>query len=117
MNPLFKFSPIVLLGLLLAGCGGSPQSVATRGAKAFQSAPPETKAAWDAAIAAIKTNGYTSASLALQQLMTQPGLTPQQTRAAQETGTALSDQMYEAANKGDANAKQAIDELRKLRGR
>ena len=68
-------------------------------------------------MAAIKTNGYVAATLAIQKVMEQPGLTPKQTQAAQETGVALSDQMYEAANKGDANAKQAIDDLRKLRTR
>jgi hypothetical protein len=69
------------------------------------------------AMAAIQTNGYVAASLALQKVMALPGLTPQQVQAAQEAGVALSDQMYEAANKGDANAKQALEELRKSRNR
>jgi len=117
MNPPFKLSLLILSGLVLAGCGGSPQSAASRAAKVFQSAPPEAKAGWDVAMAAIKTNGYVAASLALQKVMADPGLTPQQKQAAQDTGVALSDQMYEAANKGDANAKAAIAELRQLRTR
>jgi len=117
MNLLFHVSMAVLSGLLLAGCGRTPQSAAARAAKTFQSASPEAKAAWGTAMAAIQTNGYVAASVALQQVMALPGLTPQQSQAAQAAGVALSDQMYDAANKGDANAKQAIEELRKSRGR
>ena len=117
MNPLLKLSPLILSGLLLSGCGGSPQSAAARGDKAFRTAPPETKAAWNSAVAAIKTNGYAAASLSLQTVLTQPGLTSEQTQVAQQTATSLSDQMYDAANKGDASAKAALDELRKMRSR
>ena len=47
----------------------------------------------------------------------QPGLTADQTKAVEQTVTAVSDQMYAAASKGDAAAEQAIQELRSLRGR
>lgn len=117
MRPLYKLSLPLLSASLLLGCGANPQSAASRGAKAFQSAPPETKAAWNTAMAAIKTNGYAPALKALDDVLAQPGLTPEQGAVVKQTSTALSDQMYEAANKGDANAKAALDELRKLKGR
>jgi hypothetical protein len=44
-------------------------------------------------------------------------LAPQQAEAVREVSTAVSDEMYEAANKGDAKAKQAIEDLRKQSGR
>ncbi len=75
------------------------------------------KAGWESAMAAIATNGYTAATVALTTLQRQSGLSPEQLKAINETVTAVSDQMYDAANKGDAAAKQAIQDLRKLTGR
>ena len=108
---------IAFAGLALSGCGGSPKSAASRGDKAFQSAPAEIKSAWDTAKKAIQANDYAVALSTLQNLTTNQGLSADQTRALQETATAVSDQMYAAANKGDPKAKQAIDDLRKLSGR
>jgi hypothetical protein len=104
------------IAIILPGCGGS-KSAASRGDKAFQSAPAETRSEWDTACAAIKANDYAAAITTLQKLSTTPGLSAEQTHAVQETATAVSDEMYAAANKGDARAKQAIADLRKLSGR
>lgn len=107
---------VVLAGLALSGCGGSPQSAASRGDKAFQSAPAEIKSSWETAKKAIQANDYAVALTSLQNLTTNQGLSADQTHALQETATAVSDQMYAAANKGDPKAKEALDQLRKQNG-
>lgn len=109
---------IALLGLLAvvaligAGCGGGGS-----GGKAFQSAKPDVKAEWDSAMASAKANDYAKATVTLMELRKRTDLTPEQTQAIDKAATTISDQMYEAANKGDENAKKSIDELRKLRAR
>lgn len=108
---------VAFAGLVLSGCGGNPKSAAARGDKAFQSAPAEIKSAWDTAKKAIQANDYATAITTLQNLTTNQTLSADQNHALQETATAVSDQMYAAANKGDPKAKQAIDDLRKLSGR
>ena len=108
-----------LLGLnfaLAAGCSKDASSLAARNAKLFQAGDPQLKALWDTANLAMKTNGFLAASLALQKLH-QAQLTPEQLRAVEQMGAAVSDQMYDAANKGDAGAAEAIKELRKLSAR
>ncbi len=103
--------------VLFVACGHSPESAASRGDKAFSAAPPSLKTNWDAVKVAIRSSEYAGALTNIQLLSVSPGLTAEQTAALQETGTALSDQMYAAANKGDTRAKAAIEELRKLRSR
>ena len=101
-------SLVFSFGLLWAGCGKSVGD----GAKVFASANPEIKTAWEKCQTAAKAKDYAAALSALQQLKTQPGLTPDQVKAIEQTATAVSDQMYEAANKGDAKAVEAINQLR-----
>ncbi len=107
--------------LFVSGCGRSsakdPNKVGSQYRKVFQTADPQVKECWDTAMDAMKTNGYASATLALQNLLQQTNVTPEQTQAAHETVVAVSDKMYEAANKGDAAAQQAIQELRKATAR
>ncbi len=105
---------------LLCGCGGGskdPNKVGSQYNQLFASADAETKACWDTAMAAAKTNGYAVTIQAVRTMVASGKLTPEQAKAAQDTATATSDKMYDAANKGDAAAKQAIDELRKASGR
>ena len=68
-------------------------------------------------MAALKTNGFLVSIVALQSLQQRGNLTPEQLKAVNETVTAVSDEMYAAANRGDANAKQQIQDLGKLRSR
>jgi len=117
-----KFSASVCLcGLLLLspGCGGSkdPSKIGSQYDRLFSSADPETKACWDTAMAAMKTNGYAVTIQSIRKMMESGKLTPEQTQAARQTATATSDKMYDAANTGDPAAKQAIDDLRKATGR
>jgi hypothetical protein len=93
---------------LLPGCGPKPTAIAAKQTPAFASADPQTKASWDVALAAMKTNGYAPALLALRHLAAQPNLTPEQAKAVSDTGTALTDQMYAAAKRGNTQAAEAI---------
>lgn len=112
---------LCLCAVVLAGCGGSPDpnKLGNKNDKLFQSADPGIKTSWDVAMAALKTNGYVAAITSLQDITrgTNTAVTPEQVKAAGETVTAISDSMYSAANKGDAKAREAIDELRKVMGR
>lgn len=107
-------------GVILSGCGGGakdPNKLSAQYDPLFASADPETKACWETATGALQTNGYAVTILAVRTMLQTGKLTPEQTQAAQETATAANDKMYEAANKGDAAALQAIEDLRKATGR
>jgi hypothetical protein len=114
-NPLFKWASLVLLAGSLAGCGGSAQSRMSRYEKAFNTAPQELKAQWDIALNAVKSKDYAVAVGTLNQIAVITNLAPEQAVAVREVSTAVSDEMYDAANKGDPKAKQAIEDLRKSR--
>lgn len=115
MNPLFKWASLVWLAISVAGCGSSAQSKMSRYEKAFNAAPPELKAQWDTALNALKSKDYAVAVGTLNQIAVITNLAPEQAVAVREVSTAASDEMYDAANKGDPKAKQAIEDLRKLR--
>ncbi len=105
------------VALLVGGCSKDAASLGSSNTSLFASAPAPVKANWDKATAAIATNGYATAIIALKALQAEPGLSADQLKAVNETVNAVSDQMYAAANKGDANAKQAIQSLRQVLGR
>lgn len=121
MRSYIKFLAFGFIGMLMLqpiACGKKDSAaLANEGSKAFQSAEAGLKAAWDTAVAADKTNGYVVAITTLQMLVAQPGLTDKQSEIARNTLTAISDKMYDAANREDPAAKQALDDLRQLRGR
>lgn len=100
--------------LIFAGCGPDAKSAAAKGARAFETAPAEVKADWQTAMGAIKANDFGLALATLGKLGSQTNLTPQQSQCVRDTSKAMSDLMYDAANKGDAKAKQALEDLRKL---
>lgn len=108
---------VVIAGLTMIGCGKSASSIGAGNTKAFDTADAATKASWEFALSAMKSNDYAAAILTFQRLLSQPTLTPEQSRAAADTMSSVSDQMTAAAAKGDAKAKEAIDALRKSRMR
>ncbi len=113
---------LVCAGLLAFwGCSkGGPKDPNKLGAqynKLFQSADPQIKGCWDTAMDAMKTNGYAPAVMALRMLVQETNATPEQVQAARETAIAVSDKMYDAVGKGDANAQAAVEELRKATAR
>jgi hypothetical protein len=110
----------LLIAIVVCGCKGGTKDPNALGAKynpVFASAPAEVKTPWETANSALKTNGYAVAIFELQAVLQQPNLSPEQSAAAKETVNAVSAQMYAQANKGDAAARQAIDDLRKARNR
>ncbi len=91
--------------------------MAANSSKAFQSAKPEIKVAWDSIAAAVKANEYATALLGCRKLRAEPGITPEQIQAVDKTSAAVNEQMYKAFNDGDAKAKASIEEMRKATGR
>lgn len=63
-------------------------------------------------MAAMKTNGYAEAIFQLQELREKSGLSAEQTKVVDQTSTAISDKMYDMANKDDPAAKKALERLR-----
>lgn len=108
MKKLLLLAGVCSLALGLTACKpGAPSAE-----KAFATASPEVKASWASANAAMTTNGYATAILQLQELRAAPGLTADQQKVIDAKSTAISDQMYAAANKDDPAAKKAIEDLR-----
>jgi hypothetical protein len=101
-----------LAGLLLVSCSKSNSALEASGTKAFQTADAPTKAIWNAVVAALKTNGYAPALTGLQTLASQPSLTPEQNQATAALAASLNDQLINAASKGDAQAIEALKQLR-----
>jgi hypothetical protein len=108
---------LCLIASALAGCGKSANTAASKGSKAFDSASPQIKAEWDNASAAAKSHDYATALAGLSQMATDTNLTAKQLQAVRDTAHAVSDEMYAALNKGDENAKKAIEDLRQMRSR
>jgi len=116
VRPAWMYLSSVVLTVSLFGCNKSASGTGSKHSKLFTSADPAIKAAWETAMAAVGTNGYVTASQSFKELLAST-LTPDQVKAVTETATALSDQMYAAANSGDANAIAALKELGKTKGR
>ena len=99
--------------LLVGGCGQKAGPALSAGDRqAFDKAAPEVKQVWDRALEADRTNGYVFAQKLLYGLSRQP-LSPGQKDAVSNATTAISKRMYDAAEKGDAAALEAIRELRR----
>jgi hypothetical protein len=115
MKKYFWILLAIIAMMVVAGCTKkkTPDDIG----KAFATADAATKGNWDKAIAAYKTNDYTGAITILQVLRIQPNLTPEQWNAAQETFSMVMSKAMEAAGRGDANAQQAMEILKQLRGR
>lgn len=111
---LFAF--VLALNLVGFGCGKKGGATIADGAKVFDS-NPAAKEVYQKAMATLGTNDFVGATLLLQSIRTMPNPTPEQTEALNAAMTAVSDKMYEGINKGDANAKKALEEMRKMRQR
>ena len=98
--------------LLCAGCKQSgPAGPTTSDTKAFDSAPPEVKQMWQAALAADHTNDY-AGGITLYYSLMREDLTPEQQAVVAKLSTNLKQRMSDAADKGDSAAKAAVQELR-----
>ena len=112
MRTCLRTAVLLLAVGFLAAAGIACNKSVSSGGSALQSASPEVKKGWDAAMAAMNTNGYAVAITELQKIRQLPGVTAAQGKAIDDASTKISDQMYAAANKDDPKAKAAIEDLR-----
>lgn len=93
--------------LLVAGCGSKAGKLTTDQVKAFDSAPPEAKQAWDKALAAEKAKDYVAAQTAFASLG-QMILSDQQRKILDDERAAFGQRLTQAADKDDPAAVQAL---------
>src|SRR5262249_21784789 len=89
-------------------------SSASASSTAFQGAPPANKTLWDTSVEALKTNGYVAAYGNLQKLRGQTNLDAEQTKAVDELLGYIGTTLFEKANKGDAEATKALQEINNI---
>lgn len=112
MRSFFTISLAVAAVFLFGGCnkGGSP-GPAPAEIKAFEAATPEVKQVWQAALDADRTNDY-GKGLTLYYSLLGENLTEAQHEAIGRLSTSLKQRLSDAAQKGDAAAQAALQELR-----
>jgi hypothetical protein len=112
MRILYTVSLGVAAVLLFGGCkkDGSP-GPAPGEIKAFEAATPEVKQVWQAALDADRTNDY-GKGLTLYYSLLGENLTEEQHEAVGRLSTSLKQRLSDAAQKGDATAQAALQELR-----
>ncbi len=109
----FALLTIVALPLLLVGCGQKTASGPSPADKqAFDKAPPQLKQVWDQALEADQTNGYVLEQRLLYGLLKQP-LAPEQQAAVSNQIAGVGKRLYDAADKGNTAALEALRELRR----
>jgi hypothetical protein len=109
---LSVLSSVCAVALICSGCGkAAPTPPGTAEIKAFDKAPPEVKELWQAALAADGTNDYARGITLYYGLMREE-LTPEQQAVVAKASTNLKQRMDDAAQKGDAAAQAAEQELR-----
>jgi hypothetical protein len=112
MRIIFTISLAFAAVLLFGGCKkGNSSGPAAAEIKAFDTASPEVKRVWQAALEADRTNGY-AAALTLYYSMLRENLTPEQHDAVGRVSTSLKQRLSDAAQKGDAAAQAALQEFR-----
>ena len=112
MRIIFTISLAVAAVLLFGGCRKSSSTgPAAAEVKAFDTATPEVKQAWQAALEADHANDYAKGMTLYYALLRQP-LTPTQRDAVARLSTGLNQRLTEAVEKGDATAQAALQELR-----
>jgi len=101
---------VAMLALGAAGCSKSTNALKSN---VFDSAGPEIKAKWEKATAAAATNDYATAVIAMNEIAAQTNLTTEQRTVLNDALSGENDRMFAAAQKGDPQAKAALDEIRK----
>ncbi len=109
---------IVIAGLTVVGCGKKEVDAvdlersirAVVPATVSQSDPVKQVA--DQAVAAIRDKNYEGGAVALEALRVSPNLSGDQLTAAQDAMAAYQKQLIDLADRGDANAKRALETMR-----
>ncbi len=121
-NPLVHgISGLLLAAVLAFGCGcrkagesaaGSEAAAKSSMTSAFAAASPEVKTLADDAAAALATQDSGRAFLQLGALTARPDLTAEQRSAATESMRLASQQLRDAAAKGDQDAAKVLENYR-----
>jgi hypothetical protein len=96
-----------------AGCNKQAAPKIASDTAAFDSASADVKDQWNKILAAAASNDYATAILGCRKLTATPDITTEQRAAANTTFAAVSQKMFDAAQKGDAAAQQAVQDVRK----
>jgi hypothetical protein len=102
--------------LLAAGCGQKTAQLTADQNKAFDSAPPEVKQAWEKVLAADKSNDYVTAVASLDGLKKMI-LSDEQSKALEAERDAFGQRLMKAVDKNDPAAIQAVQNSQKSRTR
>jgi hypothetical protein len=103
---------VVISALVLCGCAKSGPSKDIS-ANAFDSAPPDLKQTWNEGLAAWKNHRFAQAATNFLSLQLKAAtLSSQQTESLTKSMEQLGQEAFEAANKGDADATEAVKVLR-----
>jgi len=111
-NFWFRVLAVILLVAFLSACskGGPSNDVSS---SAFDSAPAEVKQSWNDGIAAWKSHHFAEAATNFVSLQSKSAsLSPQQTDALTKAVGEFGQEAFDAANKGDAAATEAVKLMR-----
>jgi hypothetical protein len=100
---------LFFLAMVLAGCGKSVSGVKSN---AFDNAQAPVKEVWVQAVACAQTNDYAGAAIRMMGLRNER-LTPEQAAAVESAMKTVTEAMYQAADRGDAAALKAVEELKR----
>ena len=124
MQHLFSLTIPTLALVLFMGCGQkeigqvqSPAKAASQMEQAFANADAETKQSADAVASALKASNYEKAYVVLQTVQYRSNLTYEQAMAARDSMFSLQKQLAEASLRGDTNAQNVIEMIRRTQPR
>ncbi len=102
---------VILAGIFFAGCGNGTPKLSAQEKALFESSTPEIRQTFETGLAADKAGNYLSAYSNYQNLASQQ-LTTEQVIAMQTAMSSLTQRIYDAAAKGDAGAKAAMEYMK-----
>jgi hypothetical protein len=110
-----RIAIVIVLTVFIAtpGCRKKGVPKIASDTKAFETASLEIKADWEKAISAAALHDYATAILTCRKLQMEKELTSEQRTAVIDTITAENNQLLDGLKKGDQNAIQANEEVRK----
>ena len=112
MRTVISLSLAIVAAMILGGCTkGDSRGPAPAEIKAFEAATPAVKQIWQAALEADRTNDF-ARGLGLYYSLLREDLTSEQHDAVGRLSTSLKQRLSDAAQKGDATAQAALQELR-----
>ena len=117
-RPTWIVGLTVIAGLTVMGCGKKEVDAADL-ERSIRAVVPATvsqsdpvKQVADQAVAATRDKNYEGGAVALEALRVSPSLNGDQLTAAQDAMAAYQKQLIDLADRGDANAKRALETMR-----